>query len=605
LFGTSEALAGSQLVESVANFERNSSEADQLADSASSDAKRVAAHAVESRRLTEERSKKAAATDRIVALERRQQDLWRSWVAVWEPSGVSPLHPSEMASWRSTLDGLVDRREKHEGLRDLCVAVDAEIRNIEPMLLALAAEIGLSEAEGIEIAVIATQVERPLRSIVEAWEAARDLETRMSDVQHRIETLVASEAEARRKLDDWSPRWSLALPEVGMSASTGIEQAEAALGVWTKVPSTLRERNNRERRVAGMQRNIEVFGRQAKDLLNDIAPDLAGLPADVAVKMLNDRLTAARAAETRRTESQQRLTKIIRAREGADVALTEADRALEAVAEKLPKNADLKGMLDRLTERDDLLDGLEERQTQLIAQAEGYDEDKLRAELNDLNSDEVESILAVLENEEQELEREMQEIFAAHSEAVRRRAEAEQGMGAEVAVQQQSSAEVELLAASREWLVLKFGALLIDTAIDRRRAEESDPLLTRAGVLFAMLTGNSFSDIGQEFDEHDVPRLVGRRPKGEAVKISGMSTGARDQLYLALRLAYLEEYASRAEPAPFIGDDLFASFDENRTATGLAALAAIGDLVQPIVFTHHRYVADIARTITGAEVIAL
>jgi chromosome segregation protein len=134
--------------------------------------------------------------------------------------------------------------------------------------------------------------------------------------------------------------------------------------------------------------------------MNDIAPDLAGLPADLAVKMLNDRLTAARAAETRRTESQQRLTKIIRAREGADVALTEAERALEAVAKKLPKDADLKGMLDRLTERDDLLDDLEERQTQLIAQAEGYDEDKLRAELTDLNSDEVESILAVLENEE-------------------------------------------------------------------------------------------------------------------------------------------------------------------------------------------------------------
>jgi hypothetical protein len=64
LFGTSEALAGSQLVESVANFERNSSEADQLADSASSDAKRVAAHAVESRRLMEERGKKAAAPEK-------------------------------------------------------------------------------------------------------------------------------------------------------------------------------------------------------------------------------------------------------------------------------------------------------------------------------------------------------------------------------------------------------------------------------------------------------------------------------------------------------------------------------------------------------------
>jgi hypothetical protein len=46
-------------------------------------------------------------------------------------------------------------------------------------------------------------------------------------------------------------------------------------------------------------------------------------------------------------------------------------------------------------------------------------------------------------------------------------------MGAEVAVQQQSSAEVELLAASREWLILKFGALLVATAIDRRRPKKA------------------------------------------------------------------------------------------------------------------------------------
>jgi uncharacterized protein YhaN len=605
LFGTSEALAGGQLVESVANFERHSLEADQLADSASSDAKRVAGHAVETRRLTEERGKEAAATDRIVALEGRQQDLWRSWTALWERSGVNPLHPSEMTSWRSALEGLLDRREKLEGLCDLRLAMDEEIRNIEPALRALAAEIGLFETEGVEVALIATQVERRLQSIGEVWEVARELDSRMSDVQHRIETLLAAEADAKRSLEDWSARWSLALPTVAMPVATGIEQAEAALGVWSKVPGTIRERNNRARRVAGMQRNIEAFEREAKDLLDDIAPDLAALPADAAVKMLNDRLIAARAAETRRTESQRRLAKIVRAREDADVAFADAESALQAVAEKLPTDEGLTDVLARLTERDDLLDDLEERQTQLIAQAEGYDEDKLRAELTDFNSDGVESALAMLENEEQELEREMQETFAAHSEAVRRRAEAEQGMGAEVAVQQRSSAEAELIAASREWLVLKFGALLVTTSIDRRRADESDPLLTRAGFLFAMLTGNSFSGMGQEFDERDVPRLVGRRPAGEAVQVSGMSTGARDQFYLALRLAYLEEYATRAEPAPFIGDDLFASFDENRTANGLAALAAIGDRVQPIVFTHHRHVADIARTITGAEVIVL
>jgi chromosome segregation protein len=79
----------------------------------------------------------------------------------------------------------------------------------------------------------------------------------------------------------------------------------------------------------------------------------------------------------------------------------------------------------------------------------------------------------------------------------------------------------------------------------------------------------------------------------------------RDQLYLALRLAYLEDYANRAEPAPFIGDDLFATFDEDRTANGLAALAAIGDKIQPIVFTHHRHVAEIAKSKLDADIIVL
>src|SRR6202050_4368028 len=117
-----------------------------------SDAKRVAAHAVETRQLIEERGKKSAATDRIIALEGKQQELRRSWTAVWGPSGLAPLHPSEMTSWRSALEGLLDRREKLEVLRDAHVAMDAAIRNIEPTLQALAVEIGLLETERVEVA---------------------------------------------------------------------------------------------------------------------------------------------------------------------------------------------------------------------------------------------------------------------------------------------------------------------------------------------------------------------------------------------------------------------------------------------------------------------
>ncbi|MFJ5489623.1 ATP-binding protein, partial [Hansschlegelia beijingensis] len=133
------------------------------------------------------------------------------------------------------------------------------------------------------------------------------------------------------------------------------------------------------------------------------------------------------------------------------------------------------------------------------------------------------------------------------------------------------------------------------------RLAERNPTLERASALFRELTGGAFSGVAERFED-DAQRLVALRPSGEACPVSGLSEGTRDQFYLALRLAYLEDYAERAEPAPFIGDDLFASFDDARTAHGVRALAAIGRKVQPILFTHHRAVVDIARSALGDAV---
>ena len=81
-----------------------------------------------------------------------------------------------------------------------------------------------------------------------------------------------------------------------------------------------------------------------------------------------------------------------------------------------------------------------------------------------------------------------------------------------------------------------------------------------------------------------------------------MSEGTQFQLYLALRLAYLDEYAQKAEPMPFIGDDLLASFDDRRTRRGITALAEIGSRLQPILFTHHLRVVELAQQELGEKV---
>ena len=89
------------------------------------------------------------------------------------------------------------------------------------------------------------------------------------------------------------------------------------------------------------------------------------------------------------------------------------------------------------------------------------------------------------------------------------------------------------------------------------------------------------------------------------MNVDGLSEGTRDQLFLALRLALLEHRV--AEPLPFIGDDLLASFDEKRTAGTLALLSEFSRNRQVILFTHHLHVAELAAAARdpAIEVIAM
>jgi uncharacterized protein YhaN len=74
-----------------------------------------------------------------------------------------------------------------------------------------------------------------------------------------------------------------------------------------------------------------------------------------------------------------------------------------------------------------------------------------------------------------------------------------------------------------------------------------------------------------------------------------MSDGTRDQLYLSLRLASLEYRLDKAEPMPFIVDDILVNFDEERVQAALKAMAKLGEKNQVLLFTHHRQIADSTR----------
>jgi uncharacterized protein YhaN len=201
------------------------------------------------------------------------------------------------------------------------------------------------------------------------------------------------------------------------------------------------------------------------------------------------------------------------------------------------------------------------------------------------------------------------ELLKALSDAARgvRDAEAEyeilaRGRDAAGAARERMEARGELLDIAERWLIRQGAARLAARAIERHRAAAEDPLIRRAGELLRIASADSFMKLATDYDDADRPVLVAVRGDGERVRIEGFSEGARDQLFLALRLALLERRAG--EPLPFIGDDILASFDDDRTRLTLALLANFSRTRQAIVFTHHRHVAELAAE-AGADVVSL
>ena len=169
--------------------------------------------------------------------------------------------------------------------------------------------------------------------------------------------------------------------------------------------------------------------------------------------------------------------------------------------------------------------------------------------------------------------------------------------GSDMAAAASEEAEQHLAAmysGIEQYLRLQIAALILEQRIEEYRQKNQAPVLARAGELFAKLTLGSYANLRDELNESGLPILLGVRPNDLEVAVDRMSDGTRDQLYLALRLATLEQYLQRGEPMPFVVDEILIGFDDNRTKICLEVLTELASSTQVLVFTHHRRVVELA-----------
>ncbi len=108
-------------------------------------------------------------------------------------------------------------------------------------------------------------------------------------------------------------------------------------------------------------------------------------------------------------------------------------------------------------------------------------------------------------------------------------------------------------------------------------------------------SGQTVYGITTGFGAKDEIVLECMRADGAPVRVEGLSDGTRDQLYLALRLASIEQHVSRNAPAPLVVDDALVNFDDPRSRATFALLGELATRTQVLFFTHHSHMVELAR----------
>jgi uncharacterized protein YhaN len=436
--------------------------------------------------------------------------------------------------------------------------------------------------------------------------ALRELDGERARLQTRVDGL----AEAQRQ---YEARLGEILRTLGLDATLELSAARRVVEVVLEVQKELVQIRVDEERAKKLHASAAAYRDEVKRLIAELAPDLAGsevkgdakVDATVAMRGVQARLEAAKAAQQRRRDLDRAENELIRDVETVAARQQAMGEALAAWRRRAQASDDAEfAVAAAAAARAHELDREIERLRRALAEARGA----TPADLFDAALETAER--ALVEAEARELTVELEQVEAAYSTANQRVGSTTAQLlvvdgesRAALLAGEIESRRAELRGLCEQYAVVTLTRELLQRQVQRFQERHQPRLLEELSTLFAQLTEGRYRKVYQRLDADGT--FVAVRSDGAEVTPQAMSTGTREQLYLALRLAYVRHYCAAAEPLPVILDDVLVNFDAGRARATLQVLAEFAARTQVLFFTCHAHLVDMAREVAGVEARAL
>jgi uncharacterized protein YhaN len=578
-------------------YEQKVDDADHISDQLRLASDEVVKRADLEARIEDLKSRLGTITDETGKVQADQNAYQKEWNAIWEQLGIKPGTPREMKQWLLTVDNLLSNVRAAR-------VVSGEAQNLASDCKTLRKTVALQISKfddtidlyGMSLETMISLCEQRIEQEEAALERKRQLEHSLNDVTVRIKRAREELAAIGNDQASWSKEWAQAIAGLGLEPDAHPEQAtevfEQLLAFFDKFDKSEELR----RRIYGIDQVSEQFNQKVLTLADGIGFNADGQEAVAIAAQLNRELTEAREARASLLKIKAQEKEITAEIEDADLTIRATQEQLAALRDQACVKTDdeLESAGDHSRGMRNLQQRLETVEQELTRNGDGLSIQELEQEASALDADAIEDELERVSTELKDLQ--------ANRDALRDQRQTAQNEiqtkdGSAIAANASEETEQQLatmVSGIEQYLRLQVAALILEQRIEDYRRKNQAPVLARAGELFAKLTLGSFANLRDELNESSKPILLGVRPNNLEVSVEEMSDGTRDQLYLALRLATLEQHLQKGEPMPFVVDDILIGFDDNRTKVCLGVLTELAASTQVLVFTHHRRVLELA-----------
>lgn len=541
----------------------------------------------------EARVRVAAAAEQLRDLEEARKRLEGRVTELAAPIGLQDMTPSALVPWLERHHAALGAQRRLDRLTEQNRPV---LDRAKRLLEALRPLIGLEDPsfEGAVAAArrLAEEERRHRDEVRSASNTVASLESDLKRRAARLEGLTSAAREASRA-------WLVAVESLfGDAFDPDILQD--AIGKLRDLREQAERRRQAARQISTMREDQRHFTDSMERLANPhgIACDD---PLETFARLQG--ITAGAAAERERaTELAEKIAGHAESLRQARHHRQDIDRLVKEHSALFPDGVDtttldaLREAVGRAARVIETRRRLAEIAQQLLSDLSLADLDAARELLEGRSQAELEAQAASLEAELAHAEAQLSEATARRATAAHELAAVTGNAEVAALVERRATLQLQIEETALDFLELDLGLRLAEEAIRRYRDQHRSEMMEATERAFSALTNGAYQRLTTQPDgASEILLAIGA--EGAAKQVADLSKGTRFQLYLALRAAAYEQMVSQGICLPFFCDDVFETFDEDRTRAACTLMERIGRTGQAIYLTHHRHVVEIAQEV--------